>query len=303
MQNNMKQRILYACKASVGIVFCVSAVLKLMSIDSFEIYIYQFQLFGMSFSYLVARALICMELILGIALIINICKREVYITALLLLSFFTFFLLYVYFFRGNEENCHCFGDIIEIKPLPSIFKNILFIALLLVSKNAFPFLLKHDKIIGISLSVAVLLTVFIISPPDNWLSSKSAELNEIALKEAFANGILDENDFFSDEKIICFYGLGCKFCELVDKKIGVIQKRHPDLEMNLIGIFWGSEEAHKNFIEESGANYSKTYLIDPIVFLKITNGTMPVVLVIKDGIITNKLKYRNIQENVFLERH
>jgi len=300
MNNVWKQNTLYACKALVGVVFCVSAVLKSLSIESFEIYIFSFQLFGLNFSYLVARIVICAELILGLALLTNIYKKETYIVSLLFLLFFTLFLLYVYFFRGSEENCHCFGDIIELKPLPSIFKNLLFIALLLVSKNASPFLFKREKIIGILLSVVVFSVVFIVSPPDNWFSSEGAELNKTALNDAFAKGILDENDFLDGDKIISFYGVGCRYCKLADKKIEQILRRHPDLNMDVIGVFWGTEENYKEFIENSGVNYSKTYLIDPITFLKITNGTMPVILVIRDGVITNKLKYRDIKENAFL---
>ena len=300
MNSIWKQNIQYVCKASVGVVFCVSAVLKLLSIESFEIYIFSFQLFGLSFSYLAARAVICAELILGIVLIINVYKREVYVVSLFFLLSFTLFLLYVYFFRGNEENCHCFGDIIEMKPLPSIFKNILFAALLFISKNASPFLFKREKLIGILIAVVVFLTVFIASPPDNWVPSENAQLNKTALNEAFENGILDENDFLYGDKIICFYGVGCRYCKLADKKIEQILKRHPNLNMDVIGIFWGTEEKYRNFIEESGVNYSETFLIDPVTFLKITNGTMPVILLIRDGAMTNTLKYSDIQENAFL---
>ena len=42
----------------LGIVFIVSAVLKILDMDKFEIYIYSYHFFSLNFSFLVARAAI-----------------------------------------------------------------------------------------------------------------------------------------------------------------------------------------------------------------------------------------------------
>jgi len=301
MKNTIQQYFLYSCKAFVGIVFCISAILKLLSIESFEIYIYSFQLFSLNFSYLVARFIISAELILGIMLILNLLKKCTYITALSVLTIFTVFLLYVHFIAGNQENCHCFGDIIKLDLISSVLKNILLIVLLLVSKNSFLFHIRFEKIITALLIVIVFVSVNVVSPPDNWISlQKNTELNEKALDEAFSNNVLEE-DLKSGEKIICFYGVGCKYCQLLNKKLDIIQKRHPEIEMNFIGVFWGSSEDYEKFIQNSDIDFIKTYLISPVIFLDITNGKMPVVAIMKDGVITDKFKYHNLQEDTFVE--
>jgi uncharacterized membrane protein YphA (DoxX/SURF4 family) len=301
MKSTIQQILLYSCKAFIGIVFCISAILKLLSIESFEIYIYSFQLFSLNFSYLVARFIISAELILGIMLILNLLKRYTYIITLSVLTIFTAFLLFVHIIAGNQENCHCFGDIIKLDIVSSVLKNILLIALLLISKNSSLFHLRFEKIIIALLIMAAFVSVNIVSPPDNWISSqKNAELNEKALTEAFSNNILEE-ELKYETKIICFYGTGCKYCQLMDKKLSLIQKRCPEAEMNFTGVFWGNPENYEKFIQNSGINFTKTYLISPVTFLEITNGKMPVVIIMKDGLITDKFKYNNLQEDIFIK--
>lgn len=301
MNTTLKQYLQYSCKALVGIIFCVSAILKLLSIDSFEIYIFSLQIFGLNVSYIIARIIICLELIIGVALLLNIYKRQIYITALSFLSAFTLFLLYVYFFRGNEENCHCFGDAVQLNPLHSIIKNAVLITLVLVSKNMAPFRCNQEKFIGIILSPIVFATIFSVSPPDNWLSFNTVEINEVALNESFAQNILSKNDILQGNQIVCFYGIGCKYCELAHKKLEVIHQMYPGITMNIVGVFWGNNEEYNDFIKNSTIPFLKTFHISPVPFLKITNGSMPRLLIIKDGEIVKALKYRDINEETVLQ--
>lgn len=291
----------YVCKAAVGAVFCISGILKMLSMEAFEIYIYGFQFFGFNFSCLLARFIICVELILGLCLILNLLKTCSYAGSLLLLVSLSFFLTYVYFARGNHDNCHCFGDLVKMNPLPSILKNILFIILLLVSRNATPFRVKYEKVSTAFLSVVLLAAVFTLSPPDFMIRKSDAGLNEAALQEAFADKKLDPAILNSGNRILCFYGLGCQYCELTARKLAIIRKRHPDAKLNFIGIFWGEQDTRRQFIEETELHYLETFFIDPVTFLTITNGKMPLVLVMKDGKITERLNYTGIREDVFLD--
>jgi len=300
MNTIFKKYFQYSCKAIVGIIFCVSAILKLLTIESFEIYIFSFQLFGLNVSYIIARIVICLELVLGVALVLNMYKRQVCIAAVSFLSAFTLFLLYVYFFRGNEENCHCFGDLVQLNPLHSIAKNVVLIALVFVSQNVAPFTFKREKLFGIILSSSVFLAVFITSPPDNWLSFDNAEISEIALNEAFEKNVLSKNDILSGTQIVCFYGAGCPYCKLAHKKLEAIQHNHPEIPINMVGVFWGADEKYNKFVENSTIPFSKTFRINPVQFLKITNGSMPIVLVIENGKITAILQYRDISEDILL---
>ncbi len=300
MNTILKKYFQYSCKALVGIVFCVSAILKMLTIESFEIYIFSFQCVGLSVSYIIARIIICLELILGVALVLNIYKRQIYIATVSVLSVFTLFLVYMYFFKGNEGNCHCFGDAVQLNPLHSIAKNVVLIGLVLASHNVAPFKFNREKLIAIILSAVVFLSVFIASPPDNWLSFNNAEINKTALNETFDLGVLNKNEILNGTQIVSFYGVGCQYCKLAHKKLEVIQQNHPELTMNIVGVFWGGNEKYANFIKNSTIPFSKTFRISPVPFLKITNGSMPILLIVENGEITKILNYRNINEEVLL---
>ena len=69
--NKLKEIAPIALKVLLGLVFIVSAVLKVIDMDQFEIYIYSYHFFSLNFSFLVARAAIIVELVLGIGLVSN----------------------------------------------------------------------------------------------------------------------------------------------------------------------------------------------------------------------------------------
>ena len=58
----------YILQVVLGLVFIFSAIMKVIGMDRFEIYIYSYHFFSLNFSFLVARAAIIAELVLGIGL-------------------------------------------------------------------------------------------------------------------------------------------------------------------------------------------------------------------------------------------
>ena len=56
-------------KVLLGLVFIVSAVLKVYDMDRFEIYVYSYHFFSLNLSFLAARAAVILELVLGIGLV------------------------------------------------------------------------------------------------------------------------------------------------------------------------------------------------------------------------------------------
>ena len=60
-----KSKLPLVLKVLLGIMFIVSAILKIVDMDKFEIYIYSYHFFSLNFSFLVARAAIIVELVFG----------------------------------------------------------------------------------------------------------------------------------------------------------------------------------------------------------------------------------------------
>ena len=66
-----------ATRMLLGVLFIVSAVAKLVEIDTFELYIFSYHLLPLTLSFLAARLVIVAEMLCGIGLLANIWKRLV----------------------------------------------------------------------------------------------------------------------------------------------------------------------------------------------------------------------------------
>ena len=129
----MKDIVKNILRIGIGSVFIIAAILKLISIDEFEIYIYSFNIFNFFFITILSRLLIVGEFVLGVFMFFKIQYQFTWKTILTIQILFTLFLVYVVTFR-DDSNCHCFGDLVELSPTQSILKNILIIGALFFLK-------------------------------------------------------------------------------------------------------------------------------------------------------------------------
>ena len=127
-------------KCLLGVLFILSAVLKFISIDAFERYLFSFTLFSFNFCSFAARLVIAAESLIGFAFILNYRHKLLCRITAVVLAVFSCFLLYLVFV-GNEENCHCFGEVIDMRPEESLSKNVGLAILLLRSFFLFPIVL------------------------------------------------------------------------------------------------------------------------------------------------------------------
>ena len=115
----------------LGLMFIASAIMKLLSIDSLILYVFSFQIMSFVMTEIACRLLIGVEILLGIMLILKFRYKWIWWITMGMMIGFTLFLVHTAIFR-NDDNCHCFGDIIEVKPLVSIFKNLGIIGVMLL---------------------------------------------------------------------------------------------------------------------------------------------------------------------------
>ena len=109
-------------KVLLGLVFIVSAVLKLIGMDSFEIYIYSYHFFSLNASFIVARLAIILELVLGIGLVSHALHKLYWWGSMAMLGGYTLLLIYA-LTLGRSDSCHCFGDFLQLDPKQSLIKN------------------------------------------------------------------------------------------------------------------------------------------------------------------------------------
>ena len=234
-------------RIGIGGMFVIAAILKLMSIDEFEIYIYSFNVLNFLLTSFVSRIIIAGEFILGLFLILKINYKFTWNATMIVLLLFTLFLIYVAIFR-NDTNCHCFGQLVELSPVESIIKNVIAMILLSIDKwtnlkpqsskfNAQSSTFKAQSLIVTS----TLLIVFVVSPPDviyNKIYSEEKEISSYVLQESFDDivKINFENDTIVLDStavletrernlMIAIVSSGCKYCHLGVKKLSMIMKR------------------------------------------------------------------------------
>ena len=132
--NKIKAIAPIALKVLLGLVFIVSAVLKIIDMDRFELYVYSYHFFSLNISFIVARAAVIVELVLGIGLVSNCLHKLMWWGSVAMLTGYTLLLIYA-LVLGRTDNCHCFGDYLQFNPAQSIVKNVvLMLCFLLVYK-------------------------------------------------------------------------------------------------------------------------------------------------------------------------
>ncbi|MBE6343166.1 MAG: DoxX family protein [Lentimicrobiaceae bacterium] len=204
-------------RIGIGGMFVIAAILKLMSIDEFEIYIYSFNVLNFLLTSFVSRIIIAGEFILGLFLILKVNYKFTWNATMTVLILFTLFLIYTAIFR-NDTNCHCFGELVELSPVESIIKNVIAMILLSIDKwtNLKPqsskfnvqsskfnvqsskFKVQSSKLkvqsskfkaqSSLLIATSTLLIVFVVSPPDviyNKIYSEEKEISSYVLQESF----------------------------------------------------------------------------------------------------------------------
>ena len=303
----------------IGSVFIIAAILKLISIDEFEIYIYSFDIFSFLLTTFVSRFIIIGEFVLGLFLILKINYKITWRLAFISLILFTLFLIFVAIFR-NDDNCHCFGELVELSPLESIVKNLILIFLLLLSqkpkaKSQKPKASNQQptaKVLVVLLSCC--LVVFILTPPDSiykMIYSTEKEVSTLDLYESFDEVVkidfTEEGVEFdtitnfqeSETQLIAVVSAGCKYCKLGLKKLSLMQKNE-DISLDDVDVFiWGSPEGIIDFREETMTEDFGYWHIMPNKAIEVTYGRFPIFIMIKEKDIIKVGDFRDLDDAFF----
>ena len=291
----------FAVKMLLGALFLVSALMKLIDIDKFELYVYSFDILSLGLSYIAARLVIGFEFLLGIALSVNIYNKYTIRLTLLTLMVFTLFLVYAVLI-GRTDNCHCFGEFVAFDPIESIIKNIVFIIATLFCCNVKEYKFRPRWYILLPVVLLTFATVFIVSPPDNMVSYPTAtkySINEELFNEYIQpNGPLDTLGIAEDKKLVAFYSPNCKYCKLSARKMETMQHRMNIDTSSIITVFGGETTNLDKFYKETDTKPTLSMFMEVDNFLPLTRGRFPVVVLLDNGTIIHAFQYRSIDEGV-----
>ena len=282
----------------MGLVFIVSAVLKVVDMDRFEIYVYSYHFFSLNFSFLAARATIILELVLGIGLISNSLHKLYWWGSMAMLLSYTILLIYALAI-GRSDSCHCFGDYLQLNPKQSLLKNgflmLLFLLIYRMKERETPF---RWLLLCLAIMVST-IGVFVVSPPDNYTQNYNSDQNlQVELfDEALNEAPLDALNLREGKKVICFFSTGCEYCQMAAQKLSLMQQFYGFPPENIFFVFMGTEKGVAEFYEKSeSVAYSYLLYDDVVKLLKINNGNFPTIVFMDNGEVVHEYGFRNMRE-------
>lgn len=274
----------------LGAVFIFSGISKLFPIELFEYDLVDYGIINWALSPYLSRLIISFEIFLGMSLIVNWnFRRTIFPLSILILLFFTSFLLLRIVVSGNDNNCGCFGTWLPMSNVQSILKNILLIALLFtsykVSKQNLSF--KRNKLF-VSISLIIITSgIFAFRiPEDFYLSEPKAKLEKNTINPEIFPPIISGNDSIKpnqSKQFLAFFSLTCQHCIHTARKLTIIQKNNPDWQ--ILAYLNGNKADLETFKEKSKFNLNYT-LFNKRDFVLITLGGVPKVY------LTNKLEIK-----------
>lgn len=262
--------------------FLVSAVAKLVAIDDFELYIYSYGILSLNVSCLAARLCIAAELLLGVLIALGWWRRWVNLTAFVLLILFSLFLAYAALI-GRTDSCQCMGRLADLNPAQSLLKNAVLIAMVLTYSRLSGTSRESGNpririILSILFAVAVTVAVFCISVPDNWLfgPEESRYDRELLEESVRPKGVLADEGLADGHQLVAFVTRGCPYCRMTREKLGSIARR--------------------NHLDTTRIHYYEPSDLPDGLFLRITYGQRPFILLLDNGVPVTTYHYRNISE-------
>ncbi len=285
----------------VGLAFIASAILKYISIDIFDLYVYEHNLFSIPVTETLTRLLITAEFVLGIMLVAGIRVKLAYYTCICFLAGFTIYLfLLPYLFDVDINNCHCFGEAIIFTRTESIIKNIVLLVCLFFVSPKFSTPRKWETWVLVAISIVSFIVFMVVNAP-NYIYTmvhKDKIQIDIPMYESALENSGQKEQFTDGKQIVCMYSAGCRYCKRSAEKLHLILKNNQLPEDRVKAIFWGGtpDSVITNFFTNQDIPVLEyiTFRVDS--FLAVTNGSMPVILYSDNGNIIQKADYLSLKD-------
>lgn len=238
----------------VAAVFIFSAVSKMVGIGQFELYIHSFGFIPLNLCFIVARLCIGTELVLALFTLCGWFPRTMRLLTAGILIVFSLFLCFSALI-GRNDNCQCFGQLVDFNPMQSLLKNAILLALvLLYYKFVTPkCLIKRWLPLPFVLAAVMMVLPFV----DYGFGNQDFNKKKFAAAIA-PGGQLRHHGIGEGRHIVAFVMPGCPFCHEARRIIDSVAVEDNLPRTSII------------YIEpESKANSPETYVIPKKLFLDI----------------------------------
>ena len=287
---------------AVGVLFIISAVLKLLGMAAFEMYLYEFGVVSFEVAAVLSRLIIAMELAVGVALLANI-KWADYVAGAMLLFFSIFLIVQVQ--MGNTENCHCMGEVFDLPPGKSLSKNLMMLMLLFWGYRMADYLKQSKKSWTITVSVISLVSVvsvFAINRPDFMRLVKEREYSQEKLTELLQDKFPSA---LKGDKVVCVLSTHCGMCKMAARKMEGIFTRYKWRDDEILTVFSHTYETSKpieeridSFFVETKTKRRNVITMDQDSLHEVAP-RVPTIFLLNDGVVQKTYGYRNIYSGEF----
>ena len=286
-------------RIGIGVFFIVSAVMKLLSLDQFELYIYSFNLVSFTLSCFAARAIIAAEILVGILLIAKVRYKEAWWLTMLMLIGFSLLLVYVILFR-DDSNCHCMGDFVEIKPSLSLIKNLVAIALMLCIRKEEDYRFRGRIAVLVGAFVAAIVPPFALFPMDQiynmFTKSNTENYNEAEFNRFLQDSVMQDIHLDKGNYLVGVVSSGCEFCRTSCLKLSEMTANNDLDSTKILYFIWGDSTSIQQFRTDTKSEVFRYVIINPVQAIHITNGSFPTYLFLKDGYVEKTANLRQLTE-------
>ncbi len=270
----------------LGLIFVLSSVLKFLSLEGFESYLFSFDVFSLTICSYGARLLLFGEMALGLLLMTTLYKRFIEWVALGVLVVFSFFLVFLWI-TGNEGNCHCMGEAFDMSPQLSLLKNAVLLVLLYFSTWSLQLKIPWRRIFLSILFFSSFVYAFILKLPFGLRTERPIHFDERLYQElVMARPVLQEIQK-KDFAVVCFFSVKCIYCKHAMRKLQVLLNNCPKACVQW--VVWGTESGLDKFIEETNVTTQPYIFLDPRELMPITGNRMPILLFLQQGKIVGKM--------------
>ncbi len=292
----MNKRLHELARCALGAVFCLSALLKFRSIDSFELYLYSFGTLSFDLCSLAARLLVGAEWWLGAVFLTGWWHRSLRWLYAFSLGGFSLWLAGL-LLAGEEGNCHCFGDAVELDAAASLVKNGLLGILLFFVWRMPDRSRRPSPVWPLAFGLICVAGLFVASPPDRYLRARHRSTESVP--ELYAP-VADSLGIGEGRRMVCLYSPTCRYCRLTARKVAALCRRHelaPDQVFALfLKVNGRMQETVGRFYAENGGAACPWAALDPRILLDLCNGALPLVLLTDDGRIVEEYDFRTLDE-------
>ena len=271
----------------LGLAFLIFGMAKLFPIETFENLLVNQGLSSWANAPFFARIIVFGEVFLGTLLLLNFKTKTTLKVTLGVITLLTIYLVVDLVLHGNQNDCGCTGQLIELNSYWSIIKNIFLgsVTLYLLKVNIEKDYKKTihiftGLIIGI-VGIILILAPFYLKPEPSERLDQPIDLSVIPNEELSGKPI----DFKNENLLVFFVSPKCPHCHLAIQKLKVIQNTNEILPTYL--VFYGYEENVRNYVKENDLDFP--YVIFPDQeFMRIVSGSFPSIFHVNKGILEHQ---------------